>query len=162
MLCVCEYPLSTFECLNQPFWDLYILKGSDDGIPHSELPGLWTLYIVRYSTKWETQRFGKLMCFLPQGRGKTLTPFVPLERALTKGPNWVGVFPPTSPEDKTDPVSETFCLLVFTKIVSKWGEWANNETSSNRDALWKKPKCRKYHPKYVPLGGGFLVLQIYL
>jgi hypothetical protein len=63
--------------------------------------------IVLYSKK--TRRFGNWISFRPQVKVgvKTPTQLGPLERdylqwlrlALSKGPNWVGVFSPPSPED---------------------------------------------------------------
>jgi hypothetical protein len=47
----------------------------------------WTFSIVLYSKK--TRRFGNCICFRPQW----------LRLALSKGPNWVSVFSPPSPED---------------------------------------------------------------
>jgi hypothetical protein len=44
--------------------------------------------------------------------GKTPTLLGPLERAISKGRNRVGVFPPRL-RTETDPVSETLCFLVF-------------------------------------------------
>jgi hypothetical protein len=54
-----------FNCfLNHYEWQ--ILKGSDDGVQHSELLGFWTLSIVWYSRKWKTRRFGNWIYFRPQ------------------------------------------------------------------------------------------------
>jgi hypothetical protein len=69
---------------------IYILRGSNDGVLHSELLGFWTLSIAWYSKKW--------ICFHPQVRGETPTLLGPLELVsitgpVTKGPNKVGVFP---------------------------------------------------------------------
>jgi hypothetical protein len=72
---------------------------------NTELLGFWTLSIVRYSRKIGDTTFRKLDLFPSSGKGgKTPTQLSPLERvqwlilALSKGPNWVGVFPPL-PED---------------------------------------------------------------
>jgi hypothetical protein len=47
---------------------MLILKGSDDGVQHSELHGFWTLSVVQYSRKQKTKRFGNWICFRPQVR----------------------------------------------------------------------------------------------
>jgi hypothetical protein len=111
--------------------------------PDDRIAAFWTFSIVRYSRKQETRRFGNSICFRPQVRGKTPTKLGPLERAnhnywktpvrwlnscvnltgivqwlrlaLSEGPNWVGVFPPSHMRTKTDPVSETSCFL-FSRI----------------------------------------------
>jgi hypothetical protein len=57
----------------------------------------------------ETGSISVLKC-----KRKTPTQLGPLERwrlAISKGPNWVGFFPPHL-RTKTDPVSETSCSLV--------------------------------------------------
>jgi hypothetical protein len=57
------------------------LKGSDDGVQHSESLGFWTLSIVQVSKYQKTQRFGNWICFHPQVKGETPTQMGPLERA---------------------------------------------------------------------------------
>jgi hypothetical protein len=84
----------------------------------TELLGFWTFSIVRYSKDQETRRFGNRICFRLQVKGED-TQLGPLERAnldhwrwsLSKGSNWVGVFP-RHLRTETDPVSETSPFLV--------------------------------------------------
>jgi hypothetical protein len=79
-----------------------------------ELLGFWILSIVQNVSKTG---------FMSSGEGgKTPTQLGPLEWAnlndwtglpLSKGPNWVGIFPPPPHlRMETDPVSETLCFLV--------------------------------------------------
>jgi hypothetical protein len=76
--------------------------------------GFWTLSIVLYSRKQKIRRFGNWICFCPQVRGKTPTQLGPLERANLN--HWTFLRGPTeyvsssSPEDGTDPISETSCF----------------------------------------------------
>jgi hypothetical protein len=56
------------------------LKGSDDGVQHSELRGFRTLSIVQYSKNYKTQRFGNWVCLCPEVRGQIPTRLGPLER----------------------------------------------------------------------------------
>jgi hypothetical protein len=48
---------------------LIFLKGSDDGVLHTELLFSWTFSIVWYSREQNTRRFGNWICFRPQVKG---------------------------------------------------------------------------------------------
>jgi hypothetical protein len=63
--------------------------------------------------KLENTTFRKLDLFpsSDDGGGKTPTQLGPLRLALSKGPNWVGVFS-SHLRTETDPVFETLCFLV--------------------------------------------------
>jgi hypothetical protein len=50
----------------------FLLKGSDEGLYHSELLGFPMLSIVLYSKNQKTQSFGNWICYLPQVRRVTL------------------------------------------------------------------------------------------
>jgi hypothetical protein len=96
-------------------------KVCDDGLQRSELLGLWTSSILRYSEKLENTVLRKYGLFLSSGEGgKTPVLLGPLERAnrvqclrlaLSKGPNRVGVSP--SPEDENRP---NFRSVVFSSF----------------------------------------------
>jgi hypothetical protein len=92
--------------------NIIFLKGSDDGVYHSELLGFffWTSSIVRYSRNQKTERFGNCYMFPSPGeRRKTPTQLGPLERPNL---NLVSRIPDDGQVQKPSNSEHNICMLI--------------------------------------------------